>query len=125
MIMSTQKMLQYLTFFSLQPEVKLHLLNRKENLRQILRRFPDPQNVPLFQSRIHGALRSKMSPDALECKMHIVPACKDSSKEESVCDVSGSVEVPIHKEEKKVDYSITVESSVSLIIYHKKDTKPK
>ena len=28
------------------------------------------------QNRIHGALRNKMSPNAVECKMHIVHACK-------------------------------------------------
>ena len=38
------------------------------------------------QNRIHGALRNKMSPNAEECKMHIVRACKAPLDEESVCE---------------------------------------
>ena len=38
------------------------------------------------QNRIHGALRNKMSPNAVECKMHIVHACKVPLDEESVCE---------------------------------------
>ena len=38
------------------------------------------------QNRIHGALRNEMSPNAVECKMHIVHACKAPLDEESVCE---------------------------------------
>ena len=38
------------------------------------------------QNRIHGALRNKMSPGAVECKMHIVYTCKGPLDEENVCD---------------------------------------
>ena len=36
---------RYMTFFSLRNQVKLHLLDRKESLIKILRRFWDPRNV--------------------------------------------------------------------------------
>ena len=38
------------------------------------------------QNIIHGALRNKMSPNAVGCKMHIVHAYKAPSDEESVCE---------------------------------------
>ena len=38
------------------------------------------------QNRIHGALRNKMSPNAVECKIHIAHACKAPLDEESVCE---------------------------------------
>ena len=40
----------------------------------------------LHKNRIHGALRNKMSPSAVECKMHISFASKAHLDEESVCD---------------------------------------
>ena len=38
------------------------------------------------QNRVHGALRNKMSPAAVECKMHISHAFKVPLEEESFCD---------------------------------------
>ena len=38
------------------------------------------------QNRIHGALRNEMSPNTVECKMHIVHACQAPLDEKSVCE---------------------------------------
>ena len=53
------------------------------------------------KTEFYGALRNKMSPNAVECKMHIVHACKAPLDEESGCG-QGNEEVPRHEEKKQI-----------------------
>ena len=62
-------------------------VNRDKTLTKLCEMLAKPGERGFStQNRVHGALRNKMSPAAVECKMHISHAFKVPLEEESFCD---------------------------------------